>query len=95
MNIIRQTYSHYEVGRCTPTVRTLYRLSQLYDVPIESFADKLGHTTTYMGKEDELSCEEEMLLLYFKELDEKEQNFLLTFLRDYKKNKKGNTRSGL
>ena len=35
LNIIRQTYSHYETGRVTPPVKALCKLAELYDVPVE------------------------------------------------------------
>ncbi len=37
LNVIRQTYSHYETGRIMPPADSLYKLSQLYNVPIERF----------------------------------------------------------
>lgn len=37
LNITRQTYSHYETGRIMPPVNSLYNLSKLYNVPVESF----------------------------------------------------------
>lgn len=39
LNITRQTYSHYETGRITPPVNSLYNLAQLYGVPVESFLE--------------------------------------------------------
>lgn len=42
--ITRQTYSHYETGRITPPVNSLYNLSKLYSIPMENF---LELTTTY------------------------------------------------
>lgn len=36
LNIIRQTYSHYETGRITPPVKALCKLANLYGVPVES-----------------------------------------------------------
>ena len=41
--ITRQTYSHYETGRITPPVNSLYNLSKLYKIPMENF---LEYTTT-------------------------------------------------
>ena len=32
LNIARQTYSHYETGKRTPSTETLYQLSQLYQI---------------------------------------------------------------
>lgn len=37
LNITRQTYSHYETGRITPPVNSLYNLAKLYGVPVENF----------------------------------------------------------
>ena len=34
LNIIRQTYSHYETGRIMPPVDSLYHLSKLYNVRV-------------------------------------------------------------
>lgn len=39
LNITRQTYSHYETGRVTPPVNSLYNLARLYGVPVENFLD--------------------------------------------------------
>ena len=39
LNITRQTYSHYETGRIMPPVNSLYNLSKLYHVPVESFLE--------------------------------------------------------
>lgn len=39
LNITRQTYSHYETGRITPPVNSLYNLAKLYNVPVENFLD--------------------------------------------------------
>ncbi len=37
LSISRQTYSHYETGRITPPMNSLYNLSKLYKVPVDSF----------------------------------------------------------
>ena len=37
LNITRQTYSHYETGRITPPINSLYNLAKLYGVPVENF----------------------------------------------------------
>ncbi len=34
LNIIRQTYSHYETGRNTPSTEVLYKLATLYSIPV-------------------------------------------------------------
>lgn len=37
LNIIRQTYSHYETGRNTPSTEMLYKLATLYSIPVNDF----------------------------------------------------------
>lgn len=46
LNITRQTYSHYETGRITPPVNSLYNLAKLYNISLDSFLDFSigGHT---------------------------------------------------
>lgn len=39
LNITRQTYSHYETGRITPPVNSLYNLARLYGIPVENLLD--------------------------------------------------------
>ncbi len=39
LNVVRQTYSHYETGRNYPNAETLYKLSNIYSVPINSLLD--------------------------------------------------------
>lgn len=39
LNITRQTYSHYETGRITPPVNSLYNLAKLYGVPVQNFLE--------------------------------------------------------
>lgn len=41
LNITRQTYSHYETGRITPPVNSLYNLAALYGIPVENFMEFL------------------------------------------------------
>lgn len=39
LNITRQTYSHYETGRITPPVNSLYNLAKLYGIHVENFLE--------------------------------------------------------
>lgn len=43
LSISRQTYSHYETGRITPPMNSLYNLSKLYKVPVDSFLEYSMH----------------------------------------------------
>ncbi len=46
LNITRQTYSHYETGRITPPVNSLYNLAALYGIPVENFLSPTTSTPT-------------------------------------------------
>lgn len=35
LDVIRQTYSHYETGRNTPSTDSLYKLATLYSIPVD------------------------------------------------------------
>lgn len=39
LNITRQTYSHYETGRISPPLNSLYNLAKLYNVPLDNFLE--------------------------------------------------------
>lgn len=45
LNVIRQTYSHYETGRIIPPMDSIVALSNLYSVPIESFIPSISIKT--------------------------------------------------
>lgn len=36
LNITRQTYSHYETGRITPSINVLYHLAQIYGITVDA-----------------------------------------------------------
>lgn len=35
LGIVRQTYSHYETGKRTPSSEIIYKLAKLYDIPAD------------------------------------------------------------
>ncbi len=41
LNIITQTYSHYETGRIIPPAEALYHLAKLYHIPVETLLNFL------------------------------------------------------
>lgn len=41
LNITRQTYSHYETGRITPPVNSLYNLAKLYGIPVDDLMERI------------------------------------------------------
>lgn len=119
LNITRQTYSHYETGRITPPVNSLYNLAALYSIPVESFMDFLvtyninsdfiKKTPSPLPKEpaEDLSVfmeyinapenikrfkaldrDKKMLLFYYEQLDKRDQDDVLTFLKVKYENRK-------
>ena len=117
LNITRQTYSHYETGRITPPVNSLYNLAKLYGIPVENFlelvvtyninmdfalksqtdsidmGDDLNHFLEYTStpeikkKFKNLDRKERLLLYYYSQLDERDQNDILTFLKVMQQNR--------
>ncbi|MCM1125554.1 MAG: helix-turn-helix domain-containing protein [Lachnospiraceae bacterium] len=111
LNITRQTYSHYETGRITPPVNSLYNLAKLYGIPVENFLDLvvtyninmdfaqknqtvnvdlsddltnyLEYTSTpaIQKKIRNLDHKERLLIYYFLQLDQRDQDDILTFLK--------------
>ena len=111
LNITRQTYSHYETGRITPPVNSLYNLAKLYGIPVENFldlvvtyninmdfalkpsmnnndmVDDLSHfleytnTPEFKKKFKSLDRKERLLLYYYLQLDSRDQDDILTFLK--------------
>ena len=65
LNIIHQTYSHYETGRNIPPVDALYLLAKFYRIPIEQLLcltlpdkdiDIISSNQYYMETSEELSA---------------------------------------
>lgn len=111
LNITRQTYSHYETGRITPPVNSLYNLAKLYGVPVENFLDlvvtytinmdfALKQQTGNMENNDDLNLfleftgtptmkkkfkfldrRERLLLFYYLQLERRDQDDILDFLK--------------
>lgn len=111
LNITRQTYSHYETGRITPPVNSLYNLAKLYGIPIENFLDLVvtyninmdfapKSQTTNIDLSDDLTNyleytstpavqkkirnldhKERLLIYYFLQLDQRDQDDIITFLK--------------
>lgn len=112
LNITRQTYSHYETGRITPPVNSLYNLAALYGIPVESFmeflvtyninsdfarkpvspllqepASNLNKFMSYIEQPEHskkfkaLDHNEKLLLYYYQQLDQRDREDMLTFLK--------------
>ena len=119
LNITRQTYSHYETGRITPPVNSLYNLAALYGIPVENFmeflvtyninsdfarksvspllqepASDLNKFMSYIvqpqhsKKFKSLDHKEKLLLYYYQQLDQRDREDVLTFLKVKFENRK-------
>lgn len=120
LNITRQTYSHYETGRISPPVNSLYNLARLYGIPVENlversvtynisddFARNKAPEAAFPSKEDltpflefinapeqnkkfkSLNRSEKFFLYYYGQLDLRDQQDILSFMKvKYLNNKK-------
>lgn len=78
LNIIRQTYSHYETGRIAPPMKNIYALARFYDIE----PNVLIGTESVNSKTDnqnELTSQEAYLLYCFRKLDERDKHSIVTF----------------
>ncbi|MCM1175358.1 MAG: helix-turn-helix domain-containing protein [Blautia sp.] len=120
LNITRQTYSHYETGRITPPIDSLYNLSKIYKVPLNSFLElSIDHPRNEecpiaesSGSKSEcddineflkhisipendkkfklLKRQEKLILYYYQQLDDRDQEDILTFMKlKYHNRKRG------
>ncbi|MCM1183090.1 MAG: helix-turn-helix transcriptional regulator [Roseburia sp.] len=96
LNIIRQTYSHYETGRIVPPIDSLYHLAKLYQISADAFlelavkneeADSEYETVSLSYSSGgpshrEVSLEEENeLLRCYRLLDDRDRADILEFMR--------------
>ena len=111
LNITRQTYSHYETGRISPPVNSLYNLARLYGVPAEEFlelavtynismdfatqppvsdsavSEDLSGFLDYINAPENirkfkpLDRKERMILYYYQQLDARDQQDILSFMK--------------
>lgn len=120
LNITRQTYSHYETGRITPPVNSLYNLARLYGIPVEDLMERIvtynisddfvknkTPESAFPSKEDltpfleyinapeqnkkfkNLNRNEKFFLYYYGQLDQRDQQDILAFMKvKYLNNKK-------
>lgn len=97
LNVIRQTYSHYETGRITPPLEALNSLAVLYQIPIDSFLSFVIHSTPYSISEiaspelyEKPSIQEAELLMNYRLLDDRDKNDILEFIRIKTRRNKNN-----
>lgn len=81
LHIARQTYSHYETGRIRPPAGVLYRLAELYKVPLEEMLSYATGREWEKGRDGEAHREETLLLSYFQKLDEKNREDILSLMQ--------------
>lgn len=96
LNIIRQSYSHYETGRTTPNVETLNKLASLYQISLDSLlnlqldntidspkivSEVITYTRDSSSADNELSANEQQLIRLYKQLDSDEQLDILDFIQ--------------
>ncbi len=122
LNISRQTYSHYETGRITPPVNSLYNLAKLYGISVEELVklvvtyhiedDFAGRekcsvekadTKAYfeyndiledVKKEKSLSYNERVFLYYYNQLENRDREDILDFMKVKHLRRKEEERSG-
>ena len=71
LNITRQTYSHYETGRITPPINSLYNLAKLYNISLDSFMDfSIGGYTNPVKSDSERTDETKKTVSDDEEIEE-------------------------
>ncbi len=93
LNIIRQTYSHYETGRILPPLEALGNLAELYQVSLDSLLKLVMQERSNQDvmlsiasplpekKQERLSATESELLCHFRLLDKRDREDILDFVK--------------
>lgn len=92
LNIIRQTYSHYETGRILPPLEALSALAELYQVPFDSLLKLIMPSaepenssslekTVPAPKQSYLTVTETELVSYFRLLDQRDKDDILDYIK--------------
>jgi len=74
LNIIRQTYSHYETGRIIPPTDALCHLAELYKVPLGTLFELSTNNTIRLDFNTDMNIGEEENLSVFLEYINAPQN---------------------
>ena len=96
LGIDRSTYAFYETGKTTPSVNTLYKLAEIYNVSIESFVgEESGIEIIERKKEIPMSVaapfadqlafldkDEKMLLMCYRLIDKDRKNEAIEIMKD-------------
>ena len=93
LNIIRQTYSHYETGRILPPLEAICALAELYQVPLDSLLKLVMHNDSesetvsssalpvLVPKQSSLTVKETELISYFRLLDKRDKDDILDYIK--------------
>ena len=94
LNIIRQTYSHYETGRILPPLEAICTLAELYQVPVDSLLKLVvqnnSEQDSFISKSSDmaipqkqihLSAMESELLNHFRLLDKRDKEDILDYIK--------------
>lgn len=93
LNIIRQTYSHYETGRILPPLEAICTLAELYQVPVDSLLKLVVQTnpeqesvvlsrpSEMVPKQIHLSAKESELVNHFRLLDKRDKEDILDYIK--------------
>lgn len=83
LHIIRQTYSHYETGRISPSYKSLMSLANLYQIPVSTFGEYIYPEDCRQSSEDsiKLNSDEWLFINYYRQLDDKEQKDIFYFIK--------------
>lgn len=97
LGIDRSTYAFYETGKTTPSVTTLYKLAEVYNVPIERFIENESESAHFEKKREvdmsvsspgidqlaNLDKDEKMLLMCYRLIDSKNKEKAMEMLKDF------------
>ena len=85
LNVIRQSYSHYETGRTSPSIETLNQLATLYQIPLDELLSlQLDSAVSKNSDCISLLCispREFNMLNAFRKLSEQDQQDILDFIQ--------------
>lgn len=93
LNIIRQTYSHYETGRILPPLEAICALAELYQIPMDSLLKMVMPSDSPQEfalspelpmptkKQSNLTTKESELINYFRLLDKRDKDDILDYIK--------------
>lgn len=93
LNIIRQTYSHYETGRILPPLEAVCALAELYQVSLDSLLKLVMQNDSEQeltissevpiptSKQSSLTAKESELINHFRLLDKRDKEDILDYIK--------------